>query len=48
MDIAAGELLADNSKTPADCEPLKEEDVAAKIRPRVDVEIPKELIFFVL
>jgi hypothetical protein len=47
MDIAAGELLADNSKTPADCEPLKEEDVAAKIRPRVDVEIPKELIFWV-
>jgi len=44
IDIAAGELLGDNSKTPADCEPLKEEDVAAKIRPRVDVEIPQELI----
>ena len=46
MDIAAGELLADNSQTPADCEPLKEEDVAAKIRPRVDVEIPQELILW--
>lgn len=47
VDINAGELLADTSQTPADCEPLKEEDVAAKIRPRVDVEIPKELILSV-